>query len=306
MNKKSGTRIIATGNVLTVFMLLFAWNNQTHASLPGYILNRIAGVIEGAFVNELKGFVTRDGESIASAGSVWMDYGTAVEAYWYADEFGNYHQTIQQNHLQGEEHINGGFELLDRNFSYHDWEVWDAEGLGTLEDPLQLENHERIAGTGFVVIVNNENTWIGSGTVKHWDASYVINSDYSNTGGELLRRPGGDFNIKIEYRLADLDYSKNHGLVSSERDDYGWHVERVSKVQPDKVSNIDLLPYGTEMVEGPVAYGKCKRVYKRILPNYSAKEWAGMIFLDQERFFDVVLNETKWGFYEHQIDYGWE
>ena len=237
MNKKSGTRIIATGNVLTVFMLLFAWNNQTHASLPGYILNRIAGVIEGAFVNELKGFVTRDGESIASAGSVWMDYGTAVEAYWYADEFGNYHQTIQQNHLQGEEHINGGFELLDRNFSYHDWEVWDAEGLGTLDDPLQLENH---------------------------------------------------------------------GLVSSERDDYGWHVERVSKVQPDKVSNIDLLPYGTEMVEGPVAYGKCKRVYKRILPNYSAKEWAGMIFLDQERFFDVVLNETQWGFYEHQIDYGWE
>ena len=305
MHKKSGNRIVF-GKALTIFLLLFTWNNPTHASLPGYILNRIAGVIEGAFVDEIKGFVTRDGESIASAGSVWMDYGTALEAYWYADEFGHYHQTIQQNHLQGEEHINGGFGLLDRNFSYHDWEVWDEEGLGTLEDPLQLQNHERIAGNGFVVVANNEDTWIGTGTIKHWDASYVLFSNYSNTGGEKLRRPQEKFTVKIEFLLADLNYSENYGLTSSERDDYAWHVERVSKVQPDKVPNIDLLPYATEIVEGPVAYGKCKRVYKRILPNYSAKEWGGMILLDQERFFDVVFNETEWGVYEYQIDYGWD
>ena len=79
MNKKSGNRIVS-GKTLTIFMLLFTWSNQTHASLPGYLLNRIAGVIEGAFVNEIKGFITRDGESIASAGAVWMDYGSALEA----------------------------------------------------------------------------------------------------------------------------------------------------------------------------------------------------------------------------------
>jgi len=305
MNKKSGNQIVF-GKALTIFMLLFTWSNQTHASLPGYILNRIAGVIEGAFVNEIKGFITRDGESIASAGAVWMDYGTALEAYWYADEFGNYHQTIQQNHLQGEEHINGGFELLDRNFSYHDWEVWDADGLGTLEDPLQLQNYERIAGNGFVVVADNDNTWVGSGTVKHWDAKYVICSEYSNTGGELLRRPAGDFNIKIEYKMADLDYSTQNGLTSSERDREDYRYARMSKIQAEKVTNFDLLEQNTEIIEGPAAYGTCKRVYKRIIPNYSTEEWTRMFLLDRERFFDAVINESEWGMYEFQIDYGWD
>ena len=234
-----------------------------------------------------------------------MDYGTALEAYCYADKFGNYHQTIQQNHLQGEEHINGGFELLDRNFSYHDWEVWNEEGLGTLEDPLLLQNQERIAGTGFVVVVNSEDTWIGSGTVKHWDASYVISSNYSNTGGELLRRPGGDFNLKIEYRLADLDYSAEYGLTSSERAREDYRYVRVSKIQAENVTNVDLLENDTEIFEGPAAYGKCKRVYKRNMPNYSVEEWARMILFDLERFFDAVINESEWGMYEYQVDYGW-
>ena len=263
-----------------------------------YIMGKVVEGIDGAIMDTAGRMVTREGESIASAGAVWMDQGNSVNATWYADEFSGYQQTYQQNHLQGEEHVNGGFELLDRDFSYHHWNVYNIDESGT------ISTRSQVAGKGIVTVVNDDETWIGTGTIKYWDAKYVIFSNYSNSGGEGLRDPQGKFALEIRFKLADLDYTLAEGLTSSERDRMSRFPVKVSKIQADKVTNIDLLPDNTEITLGPSAHGICKRKWKAQWPNDSLINWSTMAIHNPKELIDTLINEHDWIVYEYDIDYG--
>lgn len=300
----SGNRHLRSKGILMVVTLL-SIQIPVKADLYGvlvktgnYIMGKVIAGIDGAIVDAAERMITREGESIASAGAVWMDYGNSIDAYWYADEFSGYSQTYQQNHLQGEEHANGGFKLLDRDFSYHHWHVYNLDESGS------ITSHSQVAGDGIVTVVNNEGTWIGSGTIKIWDAKYVIFSNYSNDGGEGLRKPQGEFGLEIRYTLADLDYSASTGLTSAERDRITRFPVKVSKIQADKVTNVDLLPENTEIVSGPSAHGICKRKWKVHWPNNSLINWTSMAIHNPKELIDTLINEHDWIVHEYDIDYG--
>lgn len=303
--KKYASSRCTTGKTLLLSAILLSGHISAKADLYSvlikagdYIMGKVVEGIDGGIMDTAERMVTREGESIASAGAVWMDHGNSVNAIWYADEFSGYQQTYQQNHLQGEEHVNGGFELLDRDFSYHHWHVYNIDESG------KIITQSQVAGDGIVTVVNDEETWIGTGTIKYWDAKYVIFSNYSNSGGEGLRDPQGKFALEIRFKLADLDYTLADGLTSSERDRMSRFPVKVSKIQADKVTNIDLLPDNTEITLGPSAHGICKRKWKAQWPNDSLINWSSMAIHNPKELIDTLINEHDWIVYEYDIDYG--
>ena len=159
---------------ITIFALATTTftSNAMALDIPGYVIGKIVNLAEDAVFDSANDIITRPGTSIARAGSVHKDEAKAVEALWASDLFGNYHMTSQANHLQGEIKVNGGFELLNRRFSYHDWTYSTHEYDPLLELPV-LGETQRLAGDGLQVIVNDQDTYIGSGTIRLWDAYYV-------------------------------------------------------------------------------------------------------------------------------------
>ena len=303
--KKHSSNRCRTGKTLLLSALLLSDHISAKADLYGvlvkagdYIMGKVVEGIDGAIMDTAERMVTREGESVASAGAVWMDYGNSVNANWYGDEFSGYQQTYQQNHRQGEEHANGGFELLDRDFSYHHWHVYNIDESG------KIITQSQVAGDGIVTVVNDDETWIGTGTIKYWDAKYVIFSNYSNSGGEGLRDPQGEFPLEIRFKLADLDYTLAEGLTSVERSKESRRVVQVSKIQADKVTNVDLLPDNTEIVSGPSAHGTCKRKWKAQWPNSNVLNWTSLAIHNPKELIDTLINEHQWVVYEYDLDYG--
>lgn len=266
--------------------------NALALDIPGWVIGKIVSIAEDAVFDSANDMITRPGVSIARAGSVFKDEAKAVEAFWASDVFGNFHMTTQANHLQGEVKVNGGFDLLDRRFSYHDWTYAMYENDSLTEVPI-LGDTQRLAGNGIKVVVNDQDTFIGSGTIKLWNAFYVVESNYSIEGDESLRNTPDKFKLRVDYKLADLNYSAENGLTSVERS-YPSHKQVwVSKVQKDKVTNVDLLKDNTEIVSGPIAYGMCKRIWKLELPDLPMLEWASLA-LDLQDLADVIINESEW------------
>jgi hypothetical protein len=244
---KSFSRKITVSVLLMTLMLskLMALN------IPGYLVGKIVNNAENAIYDSANNMITRPSVSIARAGSVYRDEAKAIEVLWASDVFGNYHMTSQANHLQGEIKVNGGFTPLDRRFSYHDWTYSEFEDDSLYDAPI-LGGTQRRAGNGLKVVVNDQDTYIGSGTIKLWDAYDILESDYSITGDDSLRQTTDKFNLRIHYKLADVNYSSDEGLTSVERSYPIIKRVEVSKVQKDKVSNIDLLKNNTEIVAGPL------------------------------------------------------
>ncbi len=289
---------------ITIFALAMTFmtsNAIALGNLTDYLIGKIVSSVEGLVFDSANDIITRPGVSIARAGSVHKDEAKAVEALWASDVFGNYHMTSQANHLQGEIKVNGGFELLDRRFSYHDWTYSMLEYDPLLELPV-LGETQRLAGNRLKVVVNDQDTYIGSGVIKLWDAYYVVESNYSNTtGDERLRKTFETFRLRIDYKLADLNYSAGTGLTSLERSYPSYKYEPVSKVQKDKATNVDLLEEDSEIVAGPLAYGVCKRTWELELPDLPFLEWMALAS-DLQDLADVVINESEWKVFE-SIEY---
>jgi hypothetical protein len=295
MNQKLTTLLKSKITIFALATTLLTSNSMA-LDIPGYVIGKIVNLAENAVFDSVNDMVVRPGASTARAGSVRKDNAQAVEALWASDVFGNYHRTSQANHLQGEFKENGGFNLLDRRFSYHDWTYSITDYDSLLDLPVPGET-QRLAGNGLKIVVNNEETFIGSGTIKLWDAYYVVESDYTITGDESLRQTTDKFRIRIRYKLANLNYSADAGLTSVERSYPSYQYAFVSKVQRDKVTNLDLLEDDTEIVAGPIAYGMCKRIWKLELPDLPFLEWVSLA-TDFQDLADVVLNESVWNIIE--------
>ncbi|MCS1412488.1 MAG: hypothetical protein M2R46_00194 [Verrucomicrobia subdivision 3 bacterium] len=276
---------------------------KTHAvDFSGNVLELLASQLTGGWYDAAKGLITQPGESVARAGHVEMDFAQAAFVQYYADEllWLTLAHTRQKNHLQGEEHLLGnGIPLEDRRFSFYDYEIADydpEEGLGG--------DWERVAGLGLRLPHDTDENWI-EGVTRLWDAKYVVHSTYGCTD-EGLRRPAGKFEIRIEYKLADLTYDTSrplgNGMVSTERDKIQRRRVQMSKVQQDKVTNVDLLEDDTEIVEGPVAYGVCKRIWKLQYPPIGLV--ALRTLMSSEGILAWLDENTEWVVHELPVDYG--
>jgi hypothetical protein len=284
------------------FTLAILSTSANGASIPSYLLDQAIGLIEGAVKDAATGFVTRPGTSLASASTVERDTAVSLSLSYYANALQPIQRTTQINHLRGEEHDGGGYQLRDRRFSFHDYQVW---GYDPEYGIIFTSGANRVSGSGIGLPTSPNNTWI-EGTTKHWDATYVAHSTYNNSGTEGLRQPGGDFPIIIKYKLADLSYQTNSsvgaGLTSNERTSYKTAVASVSRINPDKVTNIDLLETNTEITYGPYAYGTCKRIWKLKWPSVRFSELPPLG--SASTLLNRLINESEWEVHELPIDYG--
>ncbi|MCS1417796.1 MAG: hypothetical protein M2R46_05552 [Verrucomicrobia subdivision 3 bacterium] len=297
--------LLLVAALMTASALLPMKTHVKAAKIPGYIKDKAIALIEGAVADAAGGHFTRNGKSVAKAGHVEMDFAQALFLFFYADINWGLAYTKQRNHLQGEEHIGsaGGYPLKDRRFAFHDYEIREADSTS------------RVYGHGISVPKNTEDIFIDGGTA-YWDAKYVVHSTY-RCDDERLRRPAGKFNVIIQYKLADLTYDGTKGgtviqgsidtnnIVKKERKAYKIHREKMSKVQQDKATNVDLLDDDTEIVEGPVAYGVCTRTWKLVWPKVSASDIPlGLLsYRKAQDLVDKLVNEHTWEI-DESIDYG--
>ncbi len=297
------------GKVLIVGALTFGAAFQSQAaSIPQYIINKVVALIEGAVWNAGYGFVTRPGKVAVSAGSAEMDSAQAYCQQWYAGRKQPEQSTVRAGYRSDPERRNGGCDpLLNRRFAYYDFTL-----LGIDPQTGQYTGiNRRLVRKGYAVGIWTPRNFAAEGKTESWKAKYTVHSNYSyESGGQGLRRPADKFNLIIEYRLADLDYTAANGLVSTERLNakkepiVEQRQEKVSKVQAQTISNIDLLEDDTEIVEGPEAYGECKRVWKRVWPDITLADLPPLGSLQD--LIDKLINESEWDVHEFPIDYGWE
>ena len=296
------------GKALIASVLIFETYQPQAEGIPKYILDKAIALIEGAAWNASYGFVTRPGEVVVSAGAVEMDYSHALYRQWYANRKQPQKWTVKSGYLSDPERQNGGYDpLLNRYFAYY-----DLTYLGI--DPQTRRytgRNRRYVGKGYAVAVGQSSNFSAECETKAWRTKYAVHSNYSyKSGGQGLRRPADKFNLIIEYSLADLDYNAANGLVSTERRNTEGELiveqkfEKVSKIQRQTVSNVNLLEINTEIVVGPAAYGECKRVWKRVWPDVTLLDLPP--FGKLKDLIDKLINKSEWTVHEFPIDYGWE
>ncbi len=187
-----------------------------------------------------------------------MDFAASAAAWFYADQQVAGSGLIQDSYNSGTREIGFGganVELLERNFAYSDFIFTDSSSADGGTKRLVVEYVTKID--------NTDDTYVHGGVVEYWNARHVAWTKLRNDGPAALAasQPGAMDEVKfaVKSRLADLSYTAEAGLTSSERTRMDLQSVRVWAYKDGEYRNINLLPSKTEIVQGPYFEGGVER-----------------------------------------------
>jgi hypothetical protein len=187
-----------------------------------------------------------------------MDFAASAAAWFYADQQVAGSGLIQDSYNSGTREIGFGganVELLERNFAYSDFIFTDSSSADGGTKRLVVEYVTKID--------NTDDTYVHGGVVEYWNARHVAWTKLRNDGPAALAasQPGAMDEVKfaVRSRLADLSYTAEAGLTSSERTRMDLQSVRVWAYRGGEYRNINLLPSKTEIVQGPYFEGGVER-----------------------------------------------
>ena len=198
------------------------------------------------------------GKLFLEPNGIEMDFAASAAAWFYADQQVAGTGLIQDSYNSGTREIGFGgatVELLERNFAYSDFIFTDSSSADGGTKRLVVEYVTKID--------NTDDTYVHGGVVEYWNARHVAWTKLRNDGPAALAasQPGAMDEVKfaVRSRLADLSYTAEAGLTSSERTRMDLQSVRVWAYKGGEYRNINLLPSKTEIVQGPYFEGGVER-----------------------------------------------
>ena len=198
------------------------------------------------------------GKLFLEPNGIEMDFAASAAAWFYADQQVAGSGLIQDSYNSGTREIGFGgatVELLERNFAYSDFIFTDSSSADGGTKRLVVEYVTKID--------NTDDTYVHGGVVEYWNARHVAWTKLRNDGPAALAasQPGAMDEVKfaVRSRLADLSYTAEAGLTSSERTRMDLQSVRVWAYKGGEYRNINLLPSKTEIVQGPYFEGGVER-----------------------------------------------
>ena len=198
------------------------------------------------------------GKLFLEPNGIAMDFAASAAAWFYADQQVAGSGLIQDSYNSGTREIGFGgatVELLERNFAYSDFIFTDSSSADGGTKRLVVEYVTKID--------NTDDTYVHGGVVEYWNARHVAWTKLRNDGPAALAasQPGAMDEVKfaVRSRLADLSYTAEAGLTSSERTRMDLQSVRVWAYKGGEYRNINLLPSKTEIVQGPYFEGGVER-----------------------------------------------
>ena len=248
--------------------------------------------VEGAALDAARDMVTRPGTLTVEVDDLKFDAALAAQRVYYRDDLASAEYTIQPNHLQGALIIGGGGAggLLERNFRAYDWLI-TQDG--------ETSHHFGQDWAGFNEFEpKQEAVYRDFGWLQQWECKHVLTTKLSNTGKEDLKLPypgvPDHFTIHIQYKLADLVYEGWGQIKSTERDKPSYKQESVKATMPTTVTNLDLVKKDSEIIQGPIALGKCTRRWELKFDTFDLSKVSldGTGLVDELR--RIFVDDSEW------------
>jgi len=198
------------------------------------------------------------GKLFLEPNGIIMDFAASAAAYFYADQQVAGVGLIQDSYNSGTRELGSGgatVELLARNFAYSDYIFTDTSSADAVTKRLVVEYAMKLH--------NTDERYIYGGQTAYWNARFRAWTRLRNDGPAALAAPQNGVMNEVKfaaiYKLADLSYTAEAGLTSSERAQLEMLAVRVKAYEGGEYSNINLLPRKTEIAEGPYFEGGVER-----------------------------------------------
>lgn len=286
MNSNKGLFKVFTVVTVCLALVLAAPISSHAALLPNWVISKVLNTFTGSVYDEVGGFFTREGLSLAQVDQVKMDAAQSFYAYVYDDKLGHFGLTQQGSYNGGQQSYGYGSELMDRKFSYHDWLYYDQyDELGEASPTIS------VSGKGMITPPLDDTDFVQFGTLRSWNAKYVVTSTYSNpTGDQGLRKNPKDYLAEVEYFLNDLDYSHNTGISSVPRYESQKRAVMLDSVASSQ-AQVDLLENNTELNGRAYAYGSCTRVWRLKIPSWNLWD---VLTTQRDQLLTKFISECEW------------
>ena len=281
-------------------MCLYLITHESKAGALGNIMKWVGNEIfelaldevEGAALDAARDMVTRPGTLTVEVDDLKFDTALAAQRIYYRDDLAGAQYTLQPNHLQGASIIGGGGAggLLERNFRAYDWLI-TQDG--------ETSHHFGQDWAGFNEFgQKQEEVYRDFGWLQQWECKHVLTTKMSNTGKESLKLPypgvPDHFTIHIQYKLADLVYEGWGQIKSTERDKPSFKQVPVKATMPTTVTNLDLVKKDSEIIQGPIALGKCTRRWELKFDTFDLSK----VGLDGTGLVDeltrIFVDDSEW------------
>jgi hypothetical protein len=234
----------------------------------------VRGLVEKAIYDGIK-YLTNIGDDgfdavgTASAGAVVIDASESHQKGWYGEKL-VYDQKTTINGWQSDPvSINKGEFTTDHryypaNFEYYDLTVYFRDP----EDPSHFVSSRTMVGDRWYepdFYLEHHMSYVIWATTKKSNTKHRVCSNYSMQSGpdDRLREPG-QHTVEVRYKVYQLSYTKNDGMVFTPDNKQRKSTKRLSAIADDN-TQLALLGSQQWMMEGPDAFGWVKRDWDKQL-----------------------------------------
>ena len=182
------------------------------------------------------------------------------------------------------------------NFKYYDMTVYER-------DPKTNEfsaSHTWVNSGWYEpdVYLNDDRFYVIWATTKSSDTKYRVFSNYQMQNGPDDRlRKAGTYTVRVKYKVFDLSYKKDHGMVFMPNNEPLHHDALNVNAVADDHQQVNFLRSHQWIMEGPNAYGWVKRIwgkdYEVVVPADQFYTWPPGVPVGYSAVVVREVNEVK-------------